>query len=473
MKYKKIIAKPQKKIRLNSFLRGIDNEHDDMVASLNSAKEFYNFDISTGSLTPLKGFVEQELKPFGGFWTVAQNSGHTEDGKKYYSAVFVDDTGLLMGYDFDEHGNAGIMYEAPDQSYRFTSVPQITEYKKDGKDAVLLTSPTDGMVVWLEDGYQPRKIENAPLITSMAKHGERLFVTVADRADRVWYSDEVDPTNWNVSLDGAGYIGFKDERGECEKVLTLGGYVYVFREHGISRITAYGEQTEFVVEHVFSSGSRICASSVTLCGNRIIFACDDGIFSFNGSSVVRLLPLLSPALVFNENTVTAYYKGKLYLATKMYTEKAIGCESAEHVNNVMIVYDTYTDKYGIYRGIDVRRITPMYGVDKVFMIVGNQRKVCVMTNGNDYNGELIERKWRSPESDFGVSEKKLLKSISLFTDYDIVLKVYSESGTVERKIRGKLSRSTVPINLSSHTFAIEFISTDYNCRIASPTLIYY
>jgi hypothetical protein len=102
---------------------------------------------------------------------VYQNSGYRIDnGKKFYSAIMVDDSGLLMGYDFNEYGLAGELYQAPSEGFRFTSVPEMVEYKKDGVDAMLFSSPTDGLVVWYGGSSNPQKVENAPLITSMAMH---------------------------------------------------------------------------------------------------------------------------------------------------------------------------------------------------------------------------------------------------------------------------------------------------------------
>ena len=68
--------------------------------------------------------------------------------------------------------------------------------------------------------------------------------------------------------------------------------------------------------------------------------------------------------------------------------------------------------------------------------------------------------------------EEILRSLN-YTDYDITIKVHGDEESVERKVTGKQGRSLVPINLNSYTFSIEFISTDYNCRIASPTIIFY
>ena len=474
MPYKKIKQRTRKTVRLNSFMRGIDNLKDDLQTSVDSAKECFNFDTSSGALTPLRGFSNIEVKPFTGFWAIFQNSGYSIiDGKKFYSMVMVDTSGKLMGCDYNDFGIMGEVYESPDEGFRFTSVPQMVEYKNEGADAMLFSSPTDGLVVWNGGTDFPQKIENAPLITSMALHGERLFVTVADRTDKVWFSQVFDPTKWEVSLSGAGYIGFSDERGECEKVITYGGYVYVFRSYGISRIKAYGDQSEFEVDHVFTSGSKILTSTVTLCSNRIVFATEDGLFSFNGSSVVKILPALTPSLEFSNNSASAFYKGKYYISCVLNGRKYVGCENGKFVNNCMLVYDLYSDAYVLYRGIDVRYIAPLTGVGKVYLVVGDSRGLCAMSETRLFGGELLTRKWKSPASDFGIAEKKTLKEILIYTDYDITLRVEGDSETKEIEIKGKLGRSRVPVNISSYTFSIEFISNDYDCRIASPTIVFY
>ena len=473
MAYKKIAKRRKKTIRLNSFLRGVDSVNDDLVSSPNSAKECFNFDVSTGALIPLRGFSLLEVKPFAQFWAVFQNSGYSIiDGKKFYSAVLVNNDGVLMGYDFNENGSRGELYEAPFDGFRFTSIPQMLEYKKNGEDAMLFSSPTDGLVVWSGGTSSPQKIENAPMITSMALHSERLFVTIADRTDKVWFSQVLEPTNWDIALDGAGYIGFSDVRGECEKVIAFGGYVYVFRSYGISRIRADGEQTEFVVEHVYTSGSKIYPTSITLCSNRIIFASNDGLFAFNGSTVTRILPSVTPMLDFTENSVSTFFRGKVYIACNLNDIKYVGCEKGKFINNCMLVYDIYSDKYVLYRGIDVRGYGAMFGVDRLYMIMGENRALYTMSETNLYGDEVPLRKWKSPETDFGTSEKKMLKEILLYTDYPITIKIVGDGKSKEISVDGKVGQTRVPINMNAYVFSLEFVSKDYNCRIASPSIVF-
>ena len=111
------------------------------------------------------------------------------------------------------------------------------------------------MVVW--DGVSdPYEVLDAPKISSMALHYERLFATVDGEKNSVWFSDDLDPTNWSMSLDEAGFIELIDERGALLKVVSFLDYIYIFREYGISRLTAYGDQTSFSVSNLFVSSRQ-------------------------------------------------------------------------------------------------------------------------------------------------------------------------------------------------------------------------
>lgn len=121
------------------------------------------------------------------------------------------------------------------------------------------------------DGTAVTGVEDAPPVTSMCAHGERLFLTDAD-GDAVWFSDDFDPANWNVSLSEAGFIDFGGAGGRVLKAVSFGGYVYVFKSYGISKVYAYGEQNSFSASEIFVSSGKIRGDSITVCGNCILFS---------------------------------------------------------------------------------------------------------------------------------------------------------------------------------------------------------
>lgn len=51
-----------------------------------------------------------------------------------------------------------------------------------------------------------------------------------------------------MSPDEAGFINFSDECGDVIKVVSFSNYLYVFREYGIFRLTAYGDQNDFCLK---------------------------------------------------------------------------------------------------------------------------------------------------------------------------------------------------------------------------------
>lgn len=106
------------------------------------------------------------------------------------------------------------------QGITLTSPPQAVNYTLYGKDVVLICSPTDNMVVW--DGENDAYfVENSPKITSMTMHYERLFATTSTDKYTLYFSDDLDPTNWNENITEGGFIQMLDERGELLKVISF------------------------------------------------------------------------------------------------------------------------------------------------------------------------------------------------------------------------------------------------------------
>ena len=269
------------KIKFNDFRRGINRKNSDNLIALSEAKNCCNFDFSGGSLKTSFPFEPC----FEGFLTSEVISEEfTEEGKNLAGgAIF-----YFKKFDFDEGKDASkLVLVTPklntfylplgesDANFvplgiRFSSLPSAINYRLDSEDVIIFSSPTDNMVVWNGES-EPEIIIDAPKITSMCLHNERLFATTDDGLNTVWFSDDLDPTNWSVSLVDAGFIQLADERGAPKKVISFNGYVYIFREKGISRLSASGGQEEFYLSHLFVSSGKIYDKTICLCGDKEIF----------------------------------------------------------------------------------------------------------------------------------------------------------------------------------------------------------
>lgn len=192
-----------------------------------------------------------------------------------------------------------------------TERPSAINYRLNGEDVLVLCSASNGMKVW--NGSTLYTAEDAPQITSACVHYERLFVTVAGERSAVWFSDDLDVTNWDVSLEGAGFIEMADDGGALLKVLSFAGRVYVFRRYSIARLTAYADQTEFELTTLYVSSGRILEDTVCVCGDRVMFAAQNGIFVFDGASTAKVLERLDGLINYADPDSRGVYRNGKYI----------------------------------------------------------------------------------------------------------------------------------------------------------------
>lgn len=141
-------------------------------------------------------------------------------------------------------------------------------YNYKSNDVLLMSSSDDGL--FIVNDSTVTYCTNAPKFTSIAVHNERVFGTVNGVSNQVWFSDDFDPANWKVSQTEAGYISFADDLGKAIKVVSFLNYLYVFRDYGIFRLTAYGDQNDFIMKRCLPIRDvyikiRLCYAEIKLC----------------------------------------------------------------------------------------------------------------------------------------------------------------------------------------------------------------
>ncbi len=435
------------KIKFNDFRKGINRKNSDNLVALSEAKNCYNFDFSGGML---KGCFPFEAC----FGAILAESGLSEE--------FTDSEKVLEGgaifyykkFDFDQQKDASkLILVTPKlntfylnltdntQNFvslgvQFTSLPSAINYRLDSEDVIIFSSPTDNMVLWNGVG-EAEIVIDAPKITSMCLHSERLFATTDDGSNTVWFSDDLDPTNWSISLVDAGFIQLADERGKPIKVVSFNGYVYIFRDKGISRLTASGAQEEFYLSHLFVSSGKIYEKTICLCGDKIIFLASDGIYSFNGSETTKILGDLSDLVKPAENSTAVFFDGKYYLSAHIDFEDS-AFEDSERDVNALFILDAESREYSIQRGISVSS-----------MVVADEEREHKLYFLNDFMAESEENRFAvlnkkqliSPLSkyktglyDFGEpSKKKTVRKVIVCKagEGELEVKVFSEQGKAE------------------------------------------
>lgn len=394
---------------LKNFTGNLDMRFDEAVLGEGTASAISNFDVTSGALTDGYGLATDLTLPVFRAMAVWEFTRYDADLSAYLTCrMFCS----ALGEIYYNYGDEWVLLEG----IAFTSAPSAVVYRLYGDDCVLMTSATDGMYVW--DGVNaPRKIEDSPLITSMAMHYERMFATTAGEMNTVYFSDDLDPTNWDVNdLSEGGFIQMMDERGKMLKVVDFLNYVYVFREFGISRITAYAAQSEFSAINLYVAGGRIYGGSVCPCGDVIMFLGSDGLHLFDGYSVSARLKSVKFKPSFDACSV--YADGKYYLAAVM---------GSGATNDTLVVYDIKNNTFTTSK-VGIARLCKCG--DCVYAVTYDGRIGLVDKCGAVF-GVSLEKIWESGEMDFGSPTKKTIAEVSVRTATPITFSVEYDGNSKE------------------------------------------
>lgn len=341
-------------------------------------------------------------------------------------------------------------------------------YNYEDKDVLLISGEDIGLVIY--DGESVSVVENSPGFSSIATHYERVYGVVNGKKNQVWFSSVLDPTNWTVSGDDGGFITFQDECGEVEMVVSFLGYLYIFREHGIFRLTAYGDQSEFSLKKVFTDTGRIYKNTIALAGNKIMFYTDEGIYTFDGYNVARLNMEL-PKIFTPQRVCGAYLENKYYLCCKMDHE---GFYDQVLTNSAILEYDLKERTLSILAPYDVKKLVPM--------IVHHATEVLVVSEGENGSrlgmivptGVIFEESsskfYRTPYNDLGTDKVKIVREMVVTTKYPLTVTVVYDGQ--ERRFDFQGSKVPQKVFVDRCGVQIGFkVSTDYVNAHVAPIMV--
>ncbi len=458
----KIPASPRYRKRVGAF-SGADVKHDESVIGFSTAARIYNFDFSSGALRDGYGIGAHERVPiYTKRYCVYRY--YSEDAGRYIDQyVFQSKSGLFWYYDelrAEIRLISGIAYPP------FEAM----NYRINGRDVLLITCEGYPLITW--DGKILQINESTPQISSMALHYERLFVTSKTEPTKLFFSADFDPLNWSTSGNRGGYIELLDDRGEMNKVVSFADYLYVFRDHGISRITAYADVKEFAVSNLFVAAGRIFPETIQKCGSVIVFLASDGLYAFDGYECRKVLTQLDGLI--KEGVASAFYDGKYYLSCKadFGDGKKIECENTEYKANMLLVFDPLTGEYSVSRGMDIRFMSACTFLGEDFLAACDEEKGggVIVRNGKRFDTPL-EKRWESPLSDFGMPDKyKAVREVHVDTETDISVSVLGDGK--ERAVAVKPGVRRIRYNIRARQLSLSVQTNTCDCRIKPPTVVY-
>lgn len=441
-----------------------DVKHDKTVMSFSSAVESYNFDCSSGALRCGYGVESHEYVPAAAtrYWVYrfySEQYGYVDqyvyqlaDGRlKFYDTATREDL-FIAGYPF----------------------PPITalNYRLNSRDVLIISAPGQKLVTW--NGTILTEHEGSPTVSSMALHYERLFVTSADEPTKVFFSDDLDPTAWDISADGGGFIELLDERGALNKVASFGNYLYIFRDHGISRVTAFGDQKEFSVVNLFVTAGRIYPDSIAVCGGAVVFLASDGLYRFDGYDCVRILQNLDGLIDHDGSFCSAYFDGKYYLSCRMAFASGgtVGCEAGEYSTNGLLVYDVASGEHSITRGVDISFMAAATFDGADFLMCCDGGRGGVIARCGMRFDTVLPAHWQSAETDFGTPDKiKFVREAYIKTSTPVTVSLCGDGKKKSRNVKPNAPRVRFNYRCDRTSLAIDSDGGD-GINVSPPTIVY-
>ena len=214
------------------------------------------------------------------------------------SKLFTAEDGTLFvwtGSALIAGGNTFPLSEAPLEVLSFSG--------EAGKEYYALTS--SGLVC-LGEGT----VSGAPAGSAAAFFGERLFIA---SGETLFYSAPLAPKDWTQSADGAGSVVLPSVGGNILKLLPDRGRLLLFRERGVTALSAPGDFLGFEAEELPCAVEGLMPSSVARCGSRVLFCSKEGIFSLKGETLSRLSGCGEERIAFQRG-VSAVSAGERYYA---------------------------------------------------------------------------------------------------------------------------------------------------------------
>lgn len=479
-----------KKISLSSFNKQMNNKDDERILPFGECDKIYNLNTSSGVLKDGMGVGDLEVV-CDNFYDIRskiidQPISHVESTYflKYWNKVLESYDYILIIY----CGDGKAYYNVVSQTYpswmeikniTFTVKPIALYCKVNDVDCLIFYSKQDGMQVWNILGANSYKVDNPPKITSMCIHQNRLFATIEGEARSIIFSEELNPINFNVNINEGGYINMEDEFGKCNKVISFDGYLYVFRDYNIARISQGKDKNEFVVNNIYVGNGNIYPNTIAVCGNKIMFLASDGIYEFNGT-VSKKLKFNFDNMIDTVDTyfvVAKYCNGNYYLACNINFDDdyEFPCEQLMlKRNNSLIKIDVNNNNCEIMRGCDIKELTVIddglnncifvsYNYDSIFSSIGK------LNNSGCVKNNKLKKLWKSKKHDFDVPDKvKYIKEMSFISKSDIDINIYLDDKIKTYKVFGSEKVQKIKINEKAIRFGFGFTTESNNVYISSP-----
>jgi hypothetical protein len=357
----------------------------------------------------------------------------------------------------------GLDYQASEIYRGFYEKVTACNYNYNGEDVLLISSIVNGLFIY--NGTNLTRVNNSPHIKSLIVHNERVFALVYNHPYSVWFSDDFNPMNWKISLDEAGFINMPDDLGEVKKIVALEDAIYIFRDYGIMRLIALGDQKDFILNSFYNSNNIIIDKTIASDNNHIVFITDKNVLVLDASGIKSIGKRIGKTLSnLNCKYAEAIINSDRYIfAARSRAFEYNTMDNAENdYNDTLLSIDLNDTSIEKVYGVDVKCLLSLNTrhFNRVLLGLRGTHKGFLLNLDN--SGKIITtpliKTWISPLFDLNLrGVKKILKQFTVFSKNDIKIKFKLDGNEVFYNIKGS-KRTVININKSFYEFSYELIS---------------
>ena len=439
------VVSPKRNKYILSTFKGVDRTAAEEILPLNYSPKSYNFRFGKGVLDTGFGVEAGYITTDQGRWEIKRRGISVKflkffqytmhyQSTKYDKLVAYADDGKLYEMTLSE------LYSGFAPIGTYGEVYDALPYVYQGDDGLLVATSTG---LYFLHEFTMTRLSFSEIFTTMCVHSDRVFAVSKSDEYKLYFSDDFDASNWEISLKEGGVIAFDTELGKVVKVIDFAGHVYLFFEHGVMRLTAYNLQTEFRLQRLYVSPGTILKDTIAVCGDKIVFVSSDGVFAFDGVSIKKIMQEIEELISSNNAYAKAvYHGGKYYLACRLDMDSAISGQ-----NNSLIIYDIWRQSFDVMHDVAVLSMAPL-DLPTVRGVLTN------VTSPSDYLGLIAPvgrvddtptvKVWESPVTSLGDAEgKKFLRELRIRCEGSGTVKVWLDGTTYEYSITDGLNKVKV------------------------------
>ncbi len=488
MRYKRrttLIPAKRRNFKINAF-GGYKTGIAENLIDLSESKYCYNYVSRDGELVQGTGTAKAEIKFPGGETYVLPQPTQNVKGVYFYPKYDESKNARVDRIIVQGEDNALYSLCVGEKSGSYVRIEcdigeiySAVRYRFSDDDCMIIASEK-GLFTLCDTAVT--KINDAPSVVDICIHNERAFACVKGEGVTLWFSDSLNPEDWSVSADAGGYVTFANFGGALKKLVSFGGYLYVFREYGIERVYAYGEQSEFAVRTVYSSTDRIFENTVAVCGNVMMFLSEKGLHVFDGLNDTTLSGIVECSDYERQgmHAKAVYYRGVYYLGLYL---KSLDSNEGRYVedyvhNNTILSYDTLSGRVDIMADYDVKSFCTlaMESTSALFVCLepelqtARSRLLSMDFDQCTRCGKPATMYWRTGMTDLGYPEKKkTLKSVNLTVEKDVTVGIMLDGEVYEYEVLSSVQK-TINVNRKFKKFGLYFRTIGVEQRIGNPVI---